>query len=433
MAMLRSRRNKGTSFSSALRSGAGIAAALAAILLATGKPTPAIAVTSEEAVTFLNQQRGSNGIPGDLVNRPDWADGCAKHNFYSHKTGDWGHTEDSSSPYSTPEGAEAAHAAVIAMGSGYPPSGKNPWEWAPIHLYAMLQPMNASAGYDASYGYVCMRVYGDERPPAPAPQFFSYPGPGTTGIYPAERAYEWPYTPQQLVGIPEGETTGTNILLFSAGTRGLEAESFSLRGPQGNVDAQMVDESTSNEVGSGSWFRGGGVIVPVQPLAEHTTYTVSVKWRNLAYRPGSEAEEALEEEPFFSQEFSFTTGSMPKELLPEAPLRQPQLRLRQAGRRGELLRLRLSATRILRGHNAKMVVYRQERGCGRRFATATSRCGWRQLGPPRQKRLELGKTQLLWVQAPDRWQKVTVKVRTRGFRVGETPYAAALAKLTVKR
>ena len=64
----------------------------------------AAAVTSEQAVAFLNQQRAANGIPGDLVNRSDWADGCAKHNLYSQMTGDWGHSENRPAPITRPRG-----------------------------------------------------------------------------------------------------------------------------------------------------------------------------------------------------------------------------------------------------------------------------------------------------------------------------------------
>jgi len=396
-----------------------------------------VAISSEQAVAFLNQQRASNGIPGDLVNRPEWADGCAKHNFYSHMTGDWGHSESPASPYYTPEGADAAGAAVISMGNGYSSTGKNPWEWAPIHLYIMLKPELTSAGYDGSHGYACMRMYGDEPRPAPAsPQFFSYPGPGTQGIYPDEYAAEWPYTPQQLVGIPEYEVTGTNILLFSLGTRGLDAESFSLRGPAGVVPARMVDEKTENEVGSGSWFAGGGVIVPEKPLAEHTTYTVSVKWRNLSY--GDLFNEEPENDPlylteFFSQEFNFTTGAMSREGRERQPRKSPTLRLSRVGRTGRFIRLRLIADGALRGHSARFAVFRNERGCGRAFASAAGPCGWRDLGRPSQRMLRLRGTQILRVREPDRWQKATVKVRTRSFEAGDVRFAPALAKFTIRR
>ncbi len=411
----------------------GLASALA-LGLSAGVPG-AVAVSSEQAVAFLNQQRAANGIPGDLVNRPDWADGCAKHNFYSHMTGDWGHTEDSSSPYSTPEGRDAAGAAVISMGSGYSAAGKNPWEWAPIHLYIMLKPELTAAAYDGSYGFACMRMYGaDPRPDPPTPQFYSYPGPGSQGVYPDEYAAEWPYTPQQLVGIPEYEVTGTNILLFSLGTRGLDAESFSLRGPEGAVPARMVDQNTSNEVGSGGWFAGGGVIVPEQPLAEHTTYAVSVRWRNLAYGGDfGEEPDPLSQTEFYDQDFSFTTGAMSREGRERRPWKQPVLRLARAGRSGKAIMLRLVADQALRGHRARFVVFRHERGCGRAFASAAGPCGWRQLGRPSRRTLRLRGTQILRIREPRRWQKATVKVRTRAFEVGDDRWSPALAKFTIHR
>jgi len=407
--------------------------AMLAVALSADIPSAA-AVSSEQAVAFLNQQRAANGIPGDLVNRPDWAEGCAKHNFYSHMTGDWGHSEDSSSPYSTPEGADAAGAAVISMGSSYSASGKNPWEWAPIHLYIMLKPELTAAAYDGSYGYACMRMYGaDPRPDPPTPQFFSYPGPGSQGIYPDEHAAEWPYTPQQLVGIPEYEVTGTNILLFSLGTRGLDAESFSLRGPAGPVPARMVDENTSNEVGSGDWFAGGGVIVPEQPLAEHTTYAVSVRWRNLAYGDHfSEEPDPLAQTEFFNQDFSFTTGALSRESRELRPWETPVLRLARAGRKGKVVRLRLIADQVLRGHRARFVVFRHERGCGPAFASASGPCGWRELGRPSKRILRLRGNQILSVTKPGRWQKATVKVRTRSFKVGDVRWSPALANLMIR-
>lgn len=417
-----------------------LALALPVFLLGSA-PAPA-AVTSEQAVAFVNQQRAANGIPGDLAADPNLALGCQQHNRYMDAN-EFGHGEDPSNPYYTPEGGgEGPYggAEVLAWGEdGFTSQSGNPWEWAPIHLYLQLDPERTAAGYDASHGFACMRISGWRAEGAdPPPQFFSYPGPGSQGFYPDEQAYEWPYTPQQLVGIPEGQVTGTNILLFSVGTRGLRAESFSLRGPSGTVPARMVDEGTENEVGTGGWFRGGGVLVPEQPLAAHTTYTAAIRWRNLAYEetPSEYAEESelpLLTTPFFTQEFSFTTGAPSRRLRESRPLEQPVLRLSRAARRGRFLRLRLISDRLLRGHSARFVVYRHERGCGPRFATARGPCGWDQLGRPRVRTLRLRGSQILAVREPERWQKATIKVRTRGFKVGEIRYAPAFARYIVKR
>lgn len=404
-----------------------------------GVGSASAAVSSERAVGFLNQQRAANGIPGDLVNRPDWADGCAKHNRYQSLTEDWGHEENPASPHYTREGDQAAQSSVLSFSGGYSAAGDNPWEWAPIHLYIMLKPGLTAAGYDHSGSFACMRMYGaPERSEPLFPQFYSYPGPGTTGIYPDEYAAEWPYTPQQLVGISEGAVTGTNILLFSLGTRGLDAASFSLVGPAGPVAARMVDENTQNEVGNGSWFAGGGVMVPEQPLAKHTTYSVSVTWRNLAFGQSQGGEEEGEESDplagveFFEQKFSFTTGALSQRGRENLHRPTPDLRLRRVGQAGRFMRLRLTADSALRGRRAQLVVYRHERGCGRLFASSHGPCGWRQLGRPKKRFLSLRGSQLLKLGKPLRWQKATIKVRTRSFKNGETRYRPALAKLVVR-
>src|SRR3954454_13515882 len=57
-------------------SGAAIGCALGALALAA----PAAATTSSEAIAFLNQQRAANSIPGNLVEDPQRATGCANHN-----------------------------------------------------------------------------------------------------------------------------------------------------------------------------------------------------------------------------------------------------------------------------------------------------------------------------------------------------------------
>jgi hypothetical protein len=391
----------------------------------------AASVSSEQAVAFLNQQRAANGIPGDLRNRPDWADGCAKHNVYMKANGgELTHFENSGSPYFTPEGSEAGRSSVLSAGDGYASDGRNPWEWAPIHLYAMLKPENASAGYSANAGSACMRVYGDDRPSPPEPQFFSYPGPGTEGIYPEESAEELPYVPQQLVGIPAGKLTGTNILFFSLGTQGLEAEGFSLAGPSGPVAARMVDETTNNEVGNGAWFRGGGVLVPEHPLAPYTTYSVSVTWRDQPYGdPNFEAERQI-----FRQDFAFTTGpSTIREPVRRPPPRHPRLRLRRLPSSSQTLRFTLTAGRMLRGRIAYVSVLRHERGCGPAFASEGSRCGWRMLGRRHVSQIRLKQAQRLQVRGPDRWQKLNFAVRTRPFRRAGTQYAAAGAAFETRR
>ena len=390
----------------------------------------ASAADSAQAVAFLNAQRAANGIPGDLVNDPNLELGCRQHNRYMEANGALGHGENPASPYYTPEGGAeepwAYRGEVLSYG-GYEPDGWNPWEWAPIHLYLMLDPERTTAGYDSAK-YTCMRLGGQRHPGGLEPSFFSYPGPGTVGIYPEERAYESPYVPQQLVGIPEGAATGPNILLFSTGTRELDAVSFGITGPGGSVAARMVDANTQSEVGDGGWFDGGGVLIPEQPLVPYTTYEVSVLWKNLSFGEAPEGGSPGSTE-FLAQRFTFTTGSERVEKEEEAPpTRTPALSLHRLANADERVRFRLRADPMLIGRSARIIVYRHEKGCGKAFASSAGPCGWRSLVDPKRWALVLRRSQVVSAKDPTRWERVTIKVRTRGFVLSGVSIVPALAR-----
>jgi hypothetical protein len=258
-----------------------VLACCVAVLLA---PATATAIAPAEAVRLLNLQRSANGLPGDLVEAPGLSDGCSKHaNYVALNGGVPIHGEDPGKPGYTPAGdgqtLESSGPEVLSSAASWSDS-TNPWLLAPIHLYLVFDPEVAVAGYSDDHGVGCMRVRGG-RAPASGPELYSLPGSGRTGVPISELNHESPYTPQQLAGIPAGQATGPNILLFTRGLRGsrpLAAAAFSLTGPDGPVDARLVIEGTSNAVGSGSWFRGGGVLIPVAPLAPFATYVGRVTW-----------------------------------------------------------------------------------------------------------------------------------------------------------
>jgi hypothetical protein len=286
-----------------------VLACCAAMLLA---PATAAAIAPAEAVRLLNLQRSANGLPGDLVEAPGLSDGCSKHaNYVALNGGVLTHGEDPGKPGYTPEGdgqtLGSSGPEVLASGASWSETA-NPWLLAPIHLYLVFDPEVAIAGYSDDHGIGCMRVRGG-RPPATAPELYSLPGSGRTGVPMSELDHESPYAPQQLVGIPAGQVTGPNILLFTRGLRGsrpLAAAAYSLTGPQGPVDARLVIESTSNAVGSGSWFRGGGVLIPVSPLAPFATYVARVTWHRDAEGgvPAADVEQAV----------TFETAGLPNEI-----------------------------------------------------------------------------------------------------------------------
>jgi hypothetical protein len=264
-------------------------------------PAAARAIAPTEALRLLNAQRAANGIPGDVVEAPGLTDGCAKHGSYiALNGGALTHGEDPAKPGYTPEGDRQtlASSGPQALSSDTRWSDTaNPWLLQPIALYRLFDPEVAVAGYDDARAVACMRV-GGGRAPATAPELYSVPGNGRAGVPISEVNNEAPYTPQQLAGLSADQPTGPNILLFTRGLRGsapLTATSSTLTGPQGPVDARLVTESTASEIGTGSWFRGGGVLVPIAPLAPYATYVARVVWHRDAEGdvPAADAEQVV--------------------------------------------------------------------------------------------------------------------------------------------
>jgi hypothetical protein len=106
--------------------------------------SPVRAVTGPAAVAQLNLQRDANGLPGDLVERPDWTAACAQHNEYMRLNNVVEHSETPGNPGYSTEGAWAAGSANLGGGSWA--ADRNPWDNAPIHLMQLLSPKLAQLG-----------------------------------------------------------------------------------------------------------------------------------------------------------------------------------------------------------------------------------------------------------------------------------------------
>ncbi|HEV7806936.1 MAG TPA: hypothetical protein VGO80_14025 [Solirubrobacteraceae bacterium] len=259
-----------------------------ALLIACGAllvaPASAQSVAPAEALRLLNVQRSANGIPGDVAESAGLTDGCTKHAAYIGLNGGvLGSGEDPAKPGYTPDGDRqtlASSGVELLSHDATWSETTNPWLLAPIDLFRLFDPEVAVAGYADAAGAACLRVRGGRAAP-PAPELYSVPGTGRSGVPTSEVNVEQPYAPQQLVDIPAGQPTGPNILLFTRGLRGsrpLVATAFSLTGLDGPVGAHLVTEATTSAAGSGAWFRGGGVLVPAAPLAPFTTYVARVTW-----------------------------------------------------------------------------------------------------------------------------------------------------------
>jgi hypothetical protein len=270
---------------------------LAAAAIACGAlvaaPAAAMALTPQQAVDALNARRAAQGIPAGVAPLGELSLGCELHNAYMAANGSvLTHVEVPSLPGYSLQGARVGEfsASEVLARFGRWTATTTPWDVSPGHLYLMMSPGMRQAGYNESFGFQCMRFrYDPETFSSGAPNFFSVPGNGRADVPRSQVAQSATGVPQTAVGIPAGQPTGPNILLYSTGLgTGLRVAEATLRGPNGFVDVRVVDEAAG-----GSIYTGGGVMIPVSPLAPGT-YSARVVWRTAA---GGSA----------TQQFFFTT------------------------------------------------------------------------------------------------------------------------------
>jgi hypothetical protein len=234
------------------------------------------AVSAQQAIAFLNAQRTANGLPGEIVEDPEWSEGCRLHEHYVELNGgiDYSdpHDEDPTKPGYTTLGQTAAKSSVL--GASFGADGANGWEDAPLHLMQLLGPGLSVTGYADG----CMWTWpGYQRVEPQQPALYSYPN-GTI-VYYEERADEWPFTPGAFVGLPEGSVTGPYLYVFAfgEGISQVQLTGASLVGPDGPVEARTVDNTTSGPQGNvGAYMPPGGIVIPVSPLQPESSYSASV-------------------------------------------------------------------------------------------------------------------------------------------------------------
>jgi hypothetical protein len=303
-----------------------------AVLYAMLLPVGAAAISGPEIVQRLSQQREANGIPGGLIERPDWSADCAKHNYYGEQTGELRHSEDPSSPYYSAEGNWAAENSVLASGSSW--SQGNPWEEAPIHLIQLLAPPLSEMGAAENDNHNCATTWpGYQRPEPTSLTAYSYPGNGVSGVVPTERASESPSVPGDRVGLPEGTATGRYLLVYLSGVEPSDAPDVTvtatLSAAAGPVDLRVVD-STDEEIG-GYMPQPSAFLIPAQPLKPLTGYQADVKW-------------SMEGAVLFDQRLSFTTGTNPGEGI--VPVKKHRRRCARYSRAASSLRRRAARARL---------------------------------------------------------------------------------------
>jgi hypothetical protein len=333
----------------------------------------ASAATPAQAIANLNAQRAANGIPAGITENPVASKACADHNNYERLNGgELTHEEQPGNPGYTTDGNDAAEHSVLASGENW--NSANPWETAPIHLAQLLDPYLAQMGVDDSDGFVCATTLpantGDAavfQGPFPAISGYSYPGNGTSGWPTSETAAEGPFTPGDLVGLPQPTTTGPYLyVLFDGPWQGyggvyVKIDSATLTGPQGAVPIKTVDgttqTSTNGGIPLGDYIGSSAMVIPTVTLRAGTTYTAQVSG-SVNYngtRPVSES-------------FTFTTAGASSGLpvggkppgsgsAPAQPgTGKSHLRLSKGHRRHGVLTFTLTATGAYRGRRARITI-----------------------------------------------------------------------------
>ena len=262
--------------------------ALAGLAAAAWLSVPrADAVSASKAHSLWNKQRKMHGLPAGLVNRAALNDGCRKHNNYMATNNELTHFEDDTKPGYTPEGDLAGRSSVLGYGSpAWNTLNRNPWENAPIHLSQMLDPTLKFTGYDESQNHECATTlaryiegYGG-RPSPQRSKLFTYPGPGTT-IYRGSRTREAPFTPGQLVGIPQGKLTGPHLYILIFPGEGVadfneraDITRAWLKNPAGRKLGVAIVDETNDQIAN--YIPAGGFVIPRRALRAGKQYTAHV-------------------------------------------------------------------------------------------------------------------------------------------------------------
>ncbi len=391
--------------------------------LALALPASAAAAPAAEQIAALNAQREANGIPGGIVEQPDWSEACRRHMAYiAANGGELTHEEQPGKPGYTEDGALAGLRSVLSADpTAFGPQG-NSFETAPLHLMQTLAPALSKLGVWAGCATTGL---GMDRAAA-RPALFTYPGDATTGVARSTTASEMPFVPGDFVGLPQGTTTGVHLFVMSLGTAPGRLESAALSGPSGPVAIRTVDNSTPRLVG---FMPPGGIIVPVAPLDDDASYTASATFqpddgaplsRTWSFGTGSAAPRASADAAEQSAATAATAATAAAATTTTTVVLAPALRLSKARPSPRSVAFTLSVDRALVGRRARLSLQRLVRVCdgdvcrnrplGRRTTTVIGR---------------LAARQAVTTPRPATGRAVRVIVQTQAFTRGGVSHPAA--------
>lgn len=354
-------------------------------------PAAAHAATAAQEIAALNKQRANNGLPAGIVQNAEWSRRCALHVNWMIQNHTLQHEETPGSPGYTDDGNWAGTHSVISVGQpGFTTPARNPYLNAPYHLAQLLDPQLKQMGANERKTYNCSTTFpGYTRVHPATDRFYSYPGPMESIAW-AQDAREGPSTPGDAVGLPQGTTTGPNLIVWCFGPKNApltDIRSASLTRKDGTrVEIRIVDDR------NGFPIPGSGFLIPVKPLKPGRTYTGRVTFSS-PYAKRT-----------FTKSWTFKTD----------PLRtgKKAVSIGVVRRKSNLEVTPIAHDRAYNGHRAKL----------------TADYGSYAFKPIE---LTIGQ-QTAIIPAPAKGKTVTLKLRVLSFKVGGTRTKAFTVKRTVK-
>lgn len=381
--------------------------------LATGlilalAPVAAHATTATEAIALLNSQRAANGIPPVTLDQSLLRPECdlEDHEIAAPEADAWSTSE-------------------------------SPWVSAPAHESILYNPLATSAAYgvyatfgsnDPTFepgqgGWQCMWFGWNDQAlnEDGTPHFYSYLSPeGPRSVPVSENASEWPATPQQAAGLPEGET-GPSILVYAVGLGSRpHIVSAALTSSSGEAVTVRSADGTNTYEGRNLLWSWAGDVIPVSPLHPGTSYTATVVW------DGAEGVQA-------TQAVSFTTkreglaeadpaASEPAPRSHSKAMHKPLLRIARVTREKKKLRLTIEASPLLYGRHIKVTLRSLAHCHGGKSCGAAGAAHWTSSPVLRSHTLEV----VSHGHAP-----VKITLSSPGFRRAGASYAGASTVKTV--
>ncbi len=248
-----------------------------------------MATEPSAAISFLNQQRATNGIPPIPLDQTLLQSYCSLENHH-----------------------------IASPSTGWSANG-SPWSGAPLHQLMLYDPTHNSTAYGEYNGFsssdprfpsesgtwACMWFnfnWTVAKTVAPTPTFYAFTSEdGRFNVPRANAAYEFPTTPAEITGLPSRTATGPNILLYAFGMGQDARIAGATITPEGRAPvATRVVDGTTEWQGRRALYSWQGVVFPRAPLEPNTAYQVHVTWQR--------AEDGLQA----IQDITFRTADEPK-------------------------------------------------------------------------------------------------------------------------